>query len=117
MAQNFIYNGVEIAVGDTVRLHQRILEEKKTRTQIFEGTIIAISGRGTGKTFVIRKIGAASIGIEKIVPINMPALEKIEVKRKGQVNRAKLYYLRDRIGKAASKIKEKATNFSTEKAA
>ncbi len=117
MAQNFMYNGLEVAVGDTVRLHQRIVEEKKTRTQIFEGVVIAISGRAPATTFVVRKIGAGSIGIEKIVPINMPALEKIEVKRKGQVKRAKLYYLRERIGKAASKIKEKATNFSTEKAA
>jgi len=117
MAQHFIYNGQEVAVGDTVRLHQRIIEEKKTRTQIFEGTVIAISGRENGKTFVVRKIGAGSVGIEKIVPVNMPSLEKIEVKRKGDVRRAKLYYLRDRIGKAASKIKEKAINFSTEKAA
>ncbi len=117
MAHNFMYNGVEVAVGDTVRLHQRIVEEKKTRTQIFEGVVIAISGRETGKTFVVRKIGAGSIGIEKIVPVNMPALEKIEVKRKGQVKRAKLYYLRERIGKAASKIKEKATNYTAEKTA
>jgi large subunit ribosomal protein L19 len=117
MAHNFVYNNVEISVGDTVRLHQRIIEEKKTRTQIFEGVIIAISGREAGKTFVIRKIGAGSIGIEKIVPINMPSIEKIELKRKGQVNRAKLYYLRDRIGKAASKIKEKATDYSAKEAA
>jgi len=117
MAHNFIYNNVEVAVGDTVRLHQRIIEEKKTRTQIFEGTVIAISGRETGKTFVVRKIGAGSIGIEKIIPVNMPSIEKIEVKRKGDVKRAKLYYLRGRIGKAASKIKEKATDYSAEKAA
>lgn len=117
MANSFIYNSVEIAVGDTIRLHQRIVEEKKTRTQIFEGTIIAVSGRENGKTFVVRKIGANSIGIEKIVPINMPSIEKIEVKRKGQVNRSKLYYLRDRIGKAASKIKEKATDYAAKAAA
>lgn len=116
MAHNFMYNNVEVAIGDTIRLHQRIIEEKKTRTQVFEGVVIAISGRETGKTFVVRKIAAGSIGVEKIVPVNMPSIEKIEVKRKGSVKRAKLYYLRERIGKAASKVKEKATDYSAKPA-
>lgn len=117
MSQYLQYNDQSIAVGDTVRVHQRIVEEKKTRTQIFEGVVIAIRGRENGRSFVVRKIAAGGIGVEKIFPIKMPSIEKIEVKRKGKVRRAKLNFLRARVGKAASKIKEKATEFQTEAAA
>ncbi len=117
MSQHFQYNDQTISVGDTVRIHQRIVEEKKSRVQIFEGVIIAIRGRENGKSFVVRKIGTGGIGIEKIFPVHLPSIEKIEVKRQGQVRRSKLYYLRGRIGKAASKIKEKATIVSTKAAA
>lgn len=113
MAQYFQYQDQTITVGDTVRVHQRIVEEKKSRVQVFEGVVIAIRGRENGKSFVVRKIGAGGIGVEKILPIHMPSIEKIEVKRKGQTRRSKLYYLRGRIGKAASKVKEKATVFET----
>jgi large subunit ribosomal protein L19 len=117
MSQNFSYNNQPVSVGDTVRVHQRIMEEKKSRIQIFEGVIIAVRGRETGKTFVVRKISTGSIGVEKIFPVSLPSIEKIEVKRKGDVRRAKLYYLRARIGKAAAKIKEKNAFLKTEAAA
>jgi large subunit ribosomal protein L19 len=117
MAQYFQYNDQTISVGDTIRVHQRIVEEKKTRTQIYEGVVVAVRGRENGKSFIVRKIAAGGIGVEKIFPVHMPSIEKIEIKRKGQVRRSKLYYLRARIGKAASKVREKATDFSTEAAA
>lgn len=117
MAQYLQYNDQTISVGDTVRVHQRIVEEKKTRTQIFEGVVIAIRGNGNGKSFVVRKIASGSIGVEKIFPINMPQIEKIEIKRKGQVSRGKLYFLRERTGKAASKVREKTLEFETKAAA
>lgn len=117
MSQYFQYNDQTITVGDTVRIHQRIVEEKKSRVQVFEGVVIAVRGKESGKSFVVRKIGNGGIGIEKIFPILLPSIEKIEIKRKGQTRRSKLYYLRGRIGKAASKVKEKATVFETETAA
>lgn len=103
------YNDLTISSGDTVRVHQEITEGKKKRIQVFEGIVIAIKNRGNGKTFTVRKIGAGSIGVEKIYPVSLPAIKKIELKRQGQVKRSKLYYLRGRIGKAATKIKEKTT--------
>lgn len=114
MAQNLQFNETtKFSTGDTIAIHQEITEGTKKRVQIFEGLVIAISGEGTGKTFVVRKIASGSIGVEKIYPVNSPTIQKIEVKRKGQVSRSKLYYLRDRIGKAASRIKEKAFNTKT----
>jgi large subunit ribosomal protein L19 len=109
MSQYFTYQNQEIASGDTVRVHQEIVEGKKKRIQIFEGLVIAIKGSGNGKSFTVRRIAVGSVGVEKIFPIMLPNIKKIEVKRKGQVRRAKLYYLRDRIGKKASKVKEKST--------
>ncbi len=117
MAQYFSYQDQQISIGDTVRVHQQITEGKKTRTQIFEGIVIAIKGRENGKSFTVRKIGSAGIGVEKIFPVQLPGIKKIEVKRKGKVRRSKLYYLRDRVGKAATKIKEKDTNNKTAKKA
>jgi large subunit ribosomal protein L19 len=109
MAQYFTYNNTEIGTGDTLRVHQEITEGNKKRIQIFEGIVIAIKNRGTGKSFTIRKIGANGIGVEKIYPVNLAAIKKIEIKRKGTVRRSKLYFLRERIGKAATRIREKAT--------
>ena len=117
MSQYLQYNDQTITVGDTVRIHQRIVEEKKSRVQVFEGVVIAVRGHENGRSFVVRKIGAAGIGVEKIFPLHLPSIEKIEIKRKGQARRSKLYYLRGRIGKAASKVKEKATVFETKPAA
>ncbi len=101
-----LYKDQQIAVGDTVRVHQEVVEAGKKRVQVFEGVVIAIKNRGLGQTFTVRKIATGGIGVEKIMPVNMPAIQKIEVKRKGNVHRAKLYFLRDRIGKSATKVKE-----------
>lgn len=91
--------------GDTVRVAVRIKEGDKQRVQNFEGVCIAIRGEGTGKTFIVRKIGANSVGVERIFPLYSDSIEDIKVLRKGRVRRAKLFYLRDLKGKAA-RIKE-----------
>lgn len=108
MSQRFVYQNQEINVGDTVRVHQRIQEGKKSRIQVFEGVVIAVKNREVNKSFTVRKIGTGGIGVEKIFPVMLPSIEKIEKKRGGDVRRAKLYYLRARTGKAASKVKEKS---------
>jgi len=108
MAQNFTYNDQQINVGDTVRVHQEISEGKKTRVQVFEGLVIAVKNREINKTFTVRKIATGSVGVEKIFPLMIPSIKKIEVKRRGEVKRSKLYYLRDKVGKAASRVKEKS---------
>ncbi len=95
----------EFKAGDTVRVAVRIKEGNKERVQNFEGVCIAIRGEGTGKTFNVRKIGANNIGVERIFPLYSESIESIEVVRRGRVRRAKLFYLRDRKGKAA-RIKE-----------
>ena len=110
MSQYMLYKDQPIAVGDTVRVHQEILEGDKKRVQVFEGLIIAIKNRGLGQTFTVRKIATGGIGVEKIMPVHMPSIQKIELKRKGNVHRAKLYFLRDRIGKSATKVKEKTAD-------
>ena len=95
----------ELVVGNTVRVYQKVTEGNRTRTQMFEGTIIKKQGGGIGATFTVRRI-ASGVGVEKTWPVNSPNIEKIETVRKGKVRRAKLYYLRDRVGKAA-KVKER----------
>ncbi|OGJ38863.1 MAG: 50S ribosomal protein L19 [Candidatus Pacebacteria bacterium RIFOXYB1_FULL_39_46] len=109
MAQYFTYQNQQISSGDTVRVHQEIIEGDKKRVQVFEGLVIAIKNRGTGKSFTVRKIGANAIGVEKIFPVLLPSLKKIEIKSQGNVRRNKLYYLRDKIGKAATRVKEENT--------
>ena len=95
----------EIKVGNTVRVHVKIKEGNKERIQVFEGIIIKVQGAGVNKTFTVRKI-SYGVGVEKTFLIHSPMIEKVEVVRVGKARRAKLYYLRDRIGKA-SKTKEK----------
>ena len=107
MAQHLSVNGTKFSVGDTVRVHQKIQEGDKTRTQIFEGLVISIKNRESGKSFVVRKIATGGIGVERIFPLHTPFIEKIERTQLGNVRRAKLYYLRDRIGKAAMNIRKK----------
>ncbi len=87
-------------VGDTVKVHVKVKEGEKDRIQIFGGMVIAMKGGGTGSTFTVRKI-SDGIGVERIFPMHSPIIGKIEVVRRGKVRRAKLYYLRDRKGKAA----------------
>ena len=96
----------EFHVGDTVKVHYRIVEGNRERIQVFQGVVIRRQGESVRETFTVRKI-SFSIGVERTFPVHSPKIEKIEVTRYGQVKRAKLYYLRNKIGKAA-KIKEKA---------
>lgn len=98
-------NVPEFNIGDSVRVHNRIKEGSKTRTQMYEGTVIAKHGGGISETFTVRRV-SYGCGVEKTFPIHSPNVEKVEVIRRGVARRAKLYYLRDRVGKAA-KVKEK----------
>jgi large subunit ribosomal protein L19 len=92
-------------VGDTVKLHLRITEGKRERIQIFEGVVLKRQGGGVSETVTVRKI-SYGVGVEKTLPVHSPKIEQIEVVRRGKVRRAKLNYLRDRVGKAA-KVKER----------
>lgn len=103
MALFLVHNTQEFHIGDVIRVHQKIQEDEKTRTQVFEGTVIAVKGEGPNKTFTVRRIGAGGIGVERIFPLLLPLIEKVEVKARGSVRRAKLYYLR---GKTATEIAE-----------
>ncbi len=91
-------------VGDTVKVHVRIKEGQKYRIQIFEGTVIAKRHGGISETFTVRRV-AHGCGIERVFPVHSPVVDKVEVVRHGKVRRSKLYYLRDRVGKAA-KVKQ-----------
>jgi len=93
-----------VSIGDTVKVHVRIKEGEKTRIQLFEGTVIAKKHGGVNETFTVRRL-SHGCGVERVFPIHSPSVEKVEIVRKGRVRRAKLYYLRDRVGKAA-KVKE-----------
>ena len=95
----------ELVVGNNVKVYQKIKEGNRERIQMFEGTIIKKQGGGIGATFTVRRI-SYGVGVEKTWPVNSPNIEKIEVSRKGKVRRAKLYYIRKRVGKAA-KVKER----------
>jgi len=104
--QEYINKDVpDISIGDTVRVHIRIREGNKERIQIFEGFVIARRGSGARETFTVRRL-SYGIGVEKVFPIHAPTIDKIEKVRKNKSRRAKLYYLRDRVGKAA-KLKQK----------
>ena len=98
----------QVRVGDNVKVHDRIKEGDRERIQVFQGDVIRRHGASSRETFTVRKI-SFSVGVERTFPVHSPKIEKIEVTRRGDVNRAKLYYLRDKVGKAA-KIKEKAFN-------
>ncbi|MGN1411828.1 MAG: 50S ribosomal protein L19 [Oscillospiraceae bacterium] len=105
ISQSSLKNEVpELNIGDTVKVHVRIKEGDKYRIQIFEGTIIAKKHGGIQETFTVRRV-AHGCGIERVFPVHSPIVDKVEIVRKGKVRRAKLYYLRDRMGKAA-KVKE-----------
>ena len=93
------------SIGDVVKVHVRIKEGDKSRIQVFEGTVIARKHGGIEETFTVRRL-AHGCGIERVFPLHSPNVEKVEIVREGRVRRSKLYYLRDRVGKAA-KVKEK----------
>lgn len=97
-------NVTEFGVGDTIRVHNKIKEGNRERIQIFEGTVLKRQGTGARETFTVRK-NSNGVGVEKTWPVHSPFVEKIEVIRHGKVRRAKLNYLRDRVGKKA-KVKE-----------
>jgi len=97
----------DFRVGDTIKVNYKIIEGEKVRTQPYQGIVIAIKGSGVSKTFTVRKIGADGVGVERIFPFHSPNIENIRIVKKGKVRRAKLYYLRDRVGKKATRIKEK----------
>ncbi len=101
-------NAPVLEIGDTVKVHVKIQEGDKSRIQIFEGTVIAKKHGGISETFTVRRV-AHGVGIERVFPLHSPAVDKVELVRHGKVRRAKLYYLRDRVGKAA-KVKEKLDN-------
>jgi len=93
------------ASGDTVKVHVRVVEGNRQRIQVFEGVVLRRQGSGIRETFTVRKL-SFSVGVERTFPVHSPVIEKIEVMAQGDVRRAKLYYLRDRVGKRA-KVKEK----------
>ena len=98
-------NPPKFEIGDTVDVHLRILEGNKERIQVFTGVVIALSGSGSKEMFTVRRIVAGE-GVERKFPVHSPRIEKVEVKRRGVVRRAKLYFLRDRVGKAV-RLKER----------
>ncbi|MDO8731585.1 MAG: 50S ribosomal protein L19 [Actinomycetota bacterium] len=95
----------DFRAGDTVKVHVKVVEGNKTRVQVFQGVVIGISGSGVGETFQVRKV-SYGVGVERTFPLHTPIIEKIELVMRGDVRRAKLYYLRDLRGKKA-KIREK----------
>jgi len=95
----------EFSAGDTITVYYEIKEGNKTRTQFFRGVVLQRRGTGSSETFTIRKM-SGTIGVERIFPVNMPALQKVEVNKKGKVRRARIFYFRDLTGKKA-RIKEK----------
>ena len=103
--QNLRDDVPDFGAGDTLRVHVRVVEGNRKRIQVFEGVVIKRQGSGIRETFTVRKL-SFSVGVERTFPVHSPILERIEVVTRGDVRRAKLYYLRDRIGKRA-KVKEK----------
>ena len=95
----------EFQPGDTIRVHVRVIEGNRSRTQVFEGVVIRRQGSGVRETFTVRKV-SFGVGVERTFPVHAPVVDRIECVTRGDVRRAKLYYLRDRVGKAA-KVKEK----------
>ncbi|MEK6692893.1 MAG: 50S ribosomal protein L19 [Nitrospirota bacterium] len=93
------------SIGDTVKVHLKIVEGDKERIQVFEGIVIGRKGAGSRETFLVRKV-SYGVGVERILPLHSPMIDKIEVVKRGDVRRAKLYYLREKKGKAA-KVREK----------
>ncbi|HOJ80017.1 MAG TPA: 50S ribosomal protein L19 [Clostridiales bacterium] len=94
-----------LSIGDHVRVHLKVKEGNRERIQVFEGTVIAKKGSGLKETFTVRRV-SYGVGVERTIPVHSPKIDTIEIVRKGKVRRAKLYYLRERVGKAA-KVKEK----------
>src|SRR6187399_523023 len=105
-SEQFRKDNAKFGVGDSVKVHTKVVEGDKERIQVFSGVVIGKRGRGLNETFTVRRISYGE-GVERVFPIHSPRVEKIEVERKGAVRRAKLTYLRKRIGKGAVAVKEK----------
>jgi len=106
----------EFSIGDTLKVHYKIIEGKNERVQVYQGLCIAIKRSGIRRTFKVRKI-SYGVGVERTFPLNSPRIQNIEISRRGRVRRAKLYYIRDRVGKSAKVaelIQKKSTKESTE---
>ena len=103
-AEQFRKEPATFAVGDTVRVHTKVKEGDKERIQVFSGVVIGMRGRGLNSTFTVRRISYGE-GVERVFPLHSPRIDKIEVERRGSVRRAKLTYLRKRIGKSAMAVK------------
>lgn len=113
-SEQFRKDDAKFNVGDTVRVHTKVVEGDKERIQIFSGVVIGKRGTGLNETFTVRRISYGE-GVERIFPFHSPRVDKIEVDRQGAVRRAKLTYLRKRIGKGATLVKEKAKPTSSKK--
>jgi large subunit ribosomal protein L19 len=105
-AEQFRKEPLAFTVGDSVRVHTKVIEGDKERIQVFSGVVIGRRGRGLNSTFTVRRISYGE-GVERVFPVNSPRVEKVEVERQGSVRRAKLTYLRKRLGKGATLVKEK----------
>jgi large subunit ribosomal protein L19 len=108
-SEQFRKNPLKFNVGDSVRVHTKVVEGDKERIQVFAGVVIGRRGRGLNENFTVRRISYGE-GVERIFPVNSPRVDKIEIERRGAVRRAKLTYLRKRIGKGATAVKEKDMN-------
>ncbi|MCD6051404.1 MAG: ribosomal protein [Verrucomicrobia bacterium] len=106
-AKQYRKEALDFNVGDSVRVHTKVVEGDKERIQVFAGIVIGKRGHGLNETFTVRRISYGE-GVERIFPLHSPRVDKVEVERKGQVRRAKLTYLRSRLGKSATSVKEKA---------
>lgn len=105
-SEQFRKDGAKFGVGDSVKVHTKVVEGEKERIQIFAGVVIGKRGRGLNETFTVRRISYGE-GVERVFPLHSPRVDKIEVERSGAVRRAKLTYLRKRLGKGATLVKEK----------
>jgi large subunit ribosomal protein L19 len=114
-SEQFRKDNAEFQVGDTVRVHTKVVEGDKERIQIFSGVVIGRRGRGLNSTFTVRRISYGE-GVERVFPLHSPRVDKIEVERSGSVRRAKLTYLRKRIGKGAVAVKEREYHAATAEA-
>ncbi|HVX93119.1 MAG TPA: 50S ribosomal protein L19 [Candidatus Dojkabacteria bacterium] len=103
IAEKYSKNRPDVKVGDTVKLHVRIKEGNKERVQIFEGLVLALKGAGINRMITVRKI-STGVGVERIIPLASPLLDKIEVIKRGKVRQSKIYYMKKRIGKKALRI-------------
>lgn len=115
-SEQFRKQPAKFNVGDSVRVHTKVVEGDKERIQIFSGVVIGRRGRGLNSTFTVRRISYGE-GVERVFPVHSPRVEKVEVERQGEVRRAKLTYLRKRLGKGATLVKERETRATATTAA